>query len=362
MKLYVITNWNTCFENNRSRGLKTLFYVPVPNSHDGENYSLIMEQENAAEIYTAWMLMIQVASKCEPRGTLVRGNGEPHDSASLARKTRGKKEWFDQALDFLTKHTDWIECQEVAQIPHPGAGSVRDDGTQVPDQCTPVRTTVQGSKNVQKNNGAVNGKQSASDGADGSVNQQLTEIRHPGAEIRHPTDYGMEWNGMEKRPPKSPGGGQGAVPDLAQRIGRLFKRKPTTRWTEKELKALKANVAGSAEEDISLIEEYYSAEIESSSDIRRRDVQTLLNNWPGEVDRARAWKSNPERVTIGNRNQSPTWKVLEGLKAKKLNHPCNPQGPKFWRLTGGQEPTVEDKQAYTEICTRIRSLEADSLK
>lgn len=43
-----------------------------------------------------------------------------------------------------------------------------------------------------------------------------------------------------------------------------------------------------AEEDLAAIERYYREEIPKDKDYRRRDLLTLLNNWNGEVDRARA--------------------------------------------------------------------------
>lgn len=112
MKLYKIKNWSSLFENNRSKTVTRLDWIPIPNSHDGENYSMLMEQENAAELYTAWVLMLQVASKCQPRGTLLRGNCQPHDARSLAIKTRARQEWFESAFAYLSRETDWLEWEE----------------------------------------------------------------------------------------------------------------------------------------------------------------------------------------------------------------------------------------------------------
>ena len=117
MKLYAIRDWAALFENNRSRTVKDLAWVPIPNRHDGENYSLIMAHKNSAEIFAAWVLMLQVASRCQPRGRLVRDNQKPHTSSTLAIKTRAPEKWFALALEFLEKETDWLEivsdCQEA---------------------------------------------------------------------------------------------------------------------------------------------------------------------------------------------------------------------------------------------------------
>lgn len=109
MKLYKIREWAALFENNRSRTVKDLAWVPIPNRHDGENYSLIMAHPKAAEIFAAWVLLLQVASRCQPRGSLVRDNKKPHTPETLAMKTRAPEKWFVVALEFLENQTDWLE-------------------------------------------------------------------------------------------------------------------------------------------------------------------------------------------------------------------------------------------------------------
>src|SRR5690554_808277 len=100
-RIYRIARWNDLYENNKSRLIKNLRAVQIPNSHDGERYAYLMLQDNAPVLFTAWILLLQVASRCHPRGTLVRDNGQPHDARSLAIKTRGKVEWFEAALDYF---------------------------------------------------------------------------------------------------------------------------------------------------------------------------------------------------------------------------------------------------------------------
>jgi len=69
------------------------------------------------------------------------------------------------------------------------------------------------------------------------------------------------------------------------RLGKLFNRRASTSWSAKELKALK-KIGEIQEEDFVLIEKYYK----SDCTCLRRDIGTLLNNWTGEVDRARNYK------------------------------------------------------------------------
>lgn len=123
MTTYSVANWGTHYENNRSRTVKELAWVPIPNKHDGERYSRLMLRPDAAQIFSAWILILQVASRCQPRGTLLRSGGTPHDSESLSIKTRAPREWFDLALPVLVE-MNWLSllashCQDAVSQPSP---------------------------------------------------------------------------------------------------------------------------------------------------------------------------------------------------------------------------------------------------
>lgn len=78
--------------------------------------------------------------------------------------------------------------------------------------------------------------------------------------------------------------------ELKKRICLWFNRRESTKWTAKEMKALK--LVASLHTDIAdfeALDRYYMATMPADSDYRRRDVLTLLNNWNGEVDRAKQW-------------------------------------------------------------------------
>ena len=105
---YQIIDWNKHYENNRSRQVERLQWVSLPNRHDGEGYSIIMADERAAEVFTAWILLIQVASKCNPRGSLVRDDGTPMSLRAISLKTRGDLKWFEYAIPKLLE-VGWIQ-------------------------------------------------------------------------------------------------------------------------------------------------------------------------------------------------------------------------------------------------------------
>ena len=83
----------------------------------------------------------------------------------------------------------------------------------------------------------------------------------------------------------------------ALRISRLFSRRPTTAWAEKEIRVYRKLVKDGcfvSLNDLGLIERYYAFQRKKEDGIRRRDLYTFLNNYAGELDRARAWAENQE--------------------------------------------------------------------
>jgi hypothetical protein len=97
----------------------------------------------------------------------------------------------------------------------------------------------------------------------------------------------------------------------ALRIARLFNRKPTTPWTDKEIRRFRAlKKAGCFQgNEFELIEKYYAAERKKPDGIHRRDLFTFLNNYSGELDRARARAIR-----------------LEGIRSRK---PLSPRPPEL---------------------------------
>lgn len=114
MKLYEIANWHDVYENNRTRELKKLLWVPIPTQLDGDGYTELVDRKNGAAIYGAWVACVIVAGRCDPRGRLVRDGGRPHDSASLARITRLDKTIISEMLG-VAESVGWITSYEISQ-------------------------------------------------------------------------------------------------------------------------------------------------------------------------------------------------------------------------------------------------------
>jgi len=80
---------------------------------------------------------------------------------------------------------------------------------------------------------------------------------------------------------------------IESRIGQLMGRRPMTRWSADERASLES-IGDIDDGDLSLMERFYSAVIPKNEDFRRTALQTLLNNWNGELDKARLFCStNP---------------------------------------------------------------------
>lgn len=110
----------------------------------------------------------------------------------------------------------------------------------------------------------------------------------------------------------------------AKRIAALFHRKLTTAWSEKEIRAFRKLVRAKcfeAMDDLVLIERYYFVERKKGDKgIHRRDLSTFLNNFGGELDRARAWEQRRKpvfNVELPRRNFAPVELTDEQIAKNK---------------------------------------------
>jgi hypothetical protein len=79
------------------------------------------------------------------------------------------------------------------------------------------------------------------------------------------------------------------ISEQRQRLAAIFNRRPTTTWSAKELDAFN-KAQPISDDELELIEQRYLAERLKSDSTCRHDLQTLLNNFPSEVDRAIRWE------------------------------------------------------------------------
>lgn len=107
--IYRVKDWDQLYEKAQTRKCKDMKWVAVPNKHDGAGYSTVAAHERNCELFTAWILILEVASKMPRRGLLFK-DGKPLTARDLAKRTRFPEEIFALALSVLAQpDIDWLE-------------------------------------------------------------------------------------------------------------------------------------------------------------------------------------------------------------------------------------------------------------
>ena len=253
---YQIIDWDKHYENNRSRQVERLHWVSVPNRHDGEGYSIIMADSRAAEIFAAWILMIQVASKCHPRGSLVRDDGTPMSLRAISLKTRANLKWFEYAIPKLLE-VGWIQP--------------------LTEECHLV-----------------------------APERQATD-----ADMTPPCEERREENGKKEENSLALSGRKNAIPDYVLDAFTGIGRRKTTAWSDKEMIAYR-KLKLTEQELIQHLALFAKART-AGWPYHRKDTVTLLNNWQSEVERAEDFirlnptASRPASTYVPPRAPEVTW-------------------------------------------------------
>jgi hypothetical protein len=124
-----ITNWELRFENNRTRELKTMSWVPVECEVDSFGYTELADHRNGAAHYGVWIAMVKIAAGSPERGALIRvgekGKVFPHTPATMARIARLPVKFFREAIPRLITIGWLTQDPETIQpnlFPQEGAG------------------------------------------------------------------------------------------------------------------------------------------------------------------------------------------------------------------------------------------------
>jgi len=126
-----VRDWDANHENNRSRELKRMLWVSVPNDLSSDSFVELVSHEDGPAHLGVWMALLMVASRAKLRGFLVSGNGHPHTPESLARLTRLPQAVVSNAIERLLaigllENGEGKSHRENKLPPHPGAGTPRD--------------------------------------------------------------------------------------------------------------------------------------------------------------------------------------------------------------------------------------------
>lgn len=163
-----IRGWERHYENNRTREMKRMTWIPVSTRLDSDGYTALMEMANGAAYFGCWVAILEVASQCSPRGYLRKSDLTPHTEASLARLTRIDHRTLRGAIRALTR-IKWLE-----EVDHPapstqagcGAGAAR-----VP--------SLEGRKEGKKEADAAAGLSPSGPPAAGTGHRKRTKQAHP---------------------------------------------------------------------------------------------------------------------------------------------------------------------------------------
>jgi len=76
-------------------------WFPMPNDLSADSCVELMADPEGTAHLGVWTGLLMVASRAKPRGSLVREDGRPHDSESLARVMRQPERVVSDAIDRL---------------------------------------------------------------------------------------------------------------------------------------------------------------------------------------------------------------------------------------------------------------------
>ena len=107
---YRIRNWDEEFENNQSRQLKELPWVRMKIVVRSEEFLWLLDHPNGAAHLGIWYALIQIAARCNPRGSLLKFDGTPHDFPSVTKLLNpGLQDTVIEACTRL-QVVGWLEC------------------------------------------------------------------------------------------------------------------------------------------------------------------------------------------------------------------------------------------------------------
>ena len=233
-----------------------------------------------------------------------------------ASEMRGTKTW---RLDVWARYigvTPDVTSQILQEISESGVGNVEEANGNVTltnrrmlsERITKEQTRLR----VQKHR--LNTKHGASEtpcnnDCNGACNADVTdkksEVRsQKSEETPLPPCQGDEDVAAKLPKQKKPTPAKGP---LQLRAERLMRRRPDTPLTACESRAFAKNrpaIQSTTEDEWQTLEAFYAAP--QSETFARKDLAALLNNWNGEIDRAKAWLAqNPRRANTTGKPTAP---------------------------------------------------------
>jgi len=171
------------------------------------------------------------------------------------------------------------------------------------------------------------------------------------------------------KPKKRPDGLRDEELERAGIVGGIFGRRPGTAWCDKEVSQFRKYIMPMAQEDLDLLVWYYE---QPGLEFRRKELKTLLNNLPGELDKARAHKNRPPSLfdgvngvnTANKRGGAvkPNGEISASMQAmlltKQLDEVSNKMTVIKDTYSGLQSWSESDKEKYNALLARKKELKA----
>ena len=106
----LIANWEDNFEiaQSRRRGGR-LSWVAMPTRHDSRGYRKLIRSKDGVQHFACWVALVQVAARCEVRGTLASDSGVALTTEDFEAMTDIPSELFDAAIPILCA-IGWLLC------------------------------------------------------------------------------------------------------------------------------------------------------------------------------------------------------------------------------------------------------------
>lgn len=146
MKALHVINWDSHHETADSRKYQALKYVAKPNKHDGLSYRRLVKQTDRTDLYAAWSLILEVASKSArgQRGWLVR-DGSALTATDMEVITGFPEGIFTRAFEFfMDPQIGWLEeteCKCLDSVAVPKTTAVGDSPSAVGDSPSATGAT-----------------------------------------------------------------------------------------------------------------------------------------------------------------------------------------------------------------------------
>lgn len=105
---YAIKDWNKVFENYRSREIDELNYVSWPVRRNSDAFMFLLSEPGGLEAFGIFAILVQIAARCSPRGTLADDKGD-WTPARVAKRVGSDMALVERGFQLLaSKDVAWL--------------------------------------------------------------------------------------------------------------------------------------------------------------------------------------------------------------------------------------------------------------